>query len=741
MYGLIFKILNMSITATLTALAVILLRLILKRAPKWIPYALWSVVLFRLICPVSLSSAFSLLGGIGAPAAENGAVPYIPENIAHSAAPQGNLLLPSLSEAMNGSMAQGEEQPAADPLEAPEAIAAFPWLLGVAAMLVYSVVSYVLLKRRLSDATWLEDNVFETEAILSPFVCGLIKPRIYLPVGLTGPARGYVLLHERTHIRRRDYLIKPLAFLALSVHWFNPVIWLSFRLMCRDMEMSCDERVARELDPAGRAGYSAALLRLATGRPIPAGSPLTFGENGAKERIKNILGYKKPAFWAVAAAAVACAAAAVCLLTNPAGISLHLDRQDISSATALDFRRGDPYTRELQEADMDELASRLAAVSGMRRSEKYAGLTPLYSITVALDDGTTIRICGYSAAGDMLDITYKGETYCVRDSGFASYVDRICAGENVTSATNAPRLASVYVYDQCLYMNPASSYYPFEGTGQLYLCRPDGFTIVSGETGEIQESDSPVDWRAKEVDTDEWSGMFRGGETVDISGYQSRLEYDISGRCRLYQMDGEVWLGQFSGEMLWNLYRLRETDIPLADIAGRASIPENKTLRADSPDGAYAAEAYGTNTRITAAGMYPYEGLRVIRNSDGAAVWSGMGYYRPAFLWSGDSKYVAVYGEARTWGECFLVEAGTGEVIGLPDMDAVAARLGAASQPAADRPDPSFKAVEWTGDTTIRVEYRWIAQEGEKEVSGAYEYDIAGGDIVSNTFEINHSPG
>ncbi|MEA4933843.1 MAG: M56 family metallopeptidase, partial [Lawsonibacter sp.] len=243
MYELVFKILNMSITATFMALAVIFLRLLLRRAPKWISYALWGVVLFRLVCPFSFSSEFSLLGGIGAPSAESGVVSYIPENLVHTATPQVNMIFPGVNETINSSLPQGEEQLVADPLEAPAAMATCLWLLGVAAMLVYSVTSYVLLKRRLSDATLLEGNVFETDAITSPFVCGLIKPRIYLPVGLPVPERGYVLLHERTHIRRRDYLVKPLAFLALSTHWFNPVMWLSFRLMCRDMEMSCDERV------------------------------------------------------------------------------------------------------------------------------------------------------------------------------------------------------------------------------------------------------------------------------------------------------------------------------------------------------------------------------------------------------------------------------------------------------------------------------------------------------------------
>lgn len=742
MHELIFKVLNMSITATFIALAVIFLRLLLRKAPKWISYALWSVVLFRLVCPFSFSSGLSLLGGIGVPTAENGVISYIPKNAIHMATPQVDLVIPDVNKAVNRSLPQGENQLVADPLDAPTTIMTFIWFLGVATMLVYSVFSYVLLKRRLSEATLLEGNVFETDAIISPCVCGLIKPRIYLPVGLLEADRGYVLLHERTHIRRWDYLIKPLAFLALSIHWFNPLIWLSFQLMSCDMEISCDERVVRELDQEGRAGYSAVLMRLATGRPILAGSPLAFGESGTKERVRNILNYKKPVFWVVAVTVIAVIFAAMCLLANPASI-FNLDEHSISSATTHDFRRDESYTRELQEIDIEELASRLAIVSSTRRSDKYTGLTPLYSIAVVLDDGTNIKICGYSSAGDMLDITYKSTTYCVSDSSFASYVDRICAGENVTSAINMSRPASgVYSFDECLYMNPASSYYPFEGTGQLYLCDLDSFTIVNKETKKIQESYSLIDWQAKTVNTNDWNSIFRN-EAVDISSYQSKIEYDIGGNYRLYQMDGEVWLSHFSGDILWSLYQLQKTDLFLSDIVGHtgSSIPENETLRVDSPDGTYRAEAYGTNKGITAAGLYPYDGLRLIRNSDETIVWSGDGYYRVEFLWSNNSKYVAVYREARIYGECFVVAADTGKVIKLPNMDTISAQLGASSQPAANRPDPIFRAMEWVNDTTIRINYRWTAQEGEKEVSGTYEYDIINGNIVSNTSKISDSPG
>jgi hypothetical protein len=191
-----------------------------------------------------------------------------------------------------------------------------------------------------------------------------------------------------------------------------------------------------------------------------------------------------------------------------------------------------------------------------------------------------------------------------------------------------------------------------------------------------------------------------------------------------------------SGESGTDIDERTDTDIPEGP-----SIPENETLRVVSPDGKYRAEAYGTNKSITAAGLYPYEGLRVIRSSDEVVIWSGEGYYIVEFIWSSNSKYVAVYGEARIYGECFVVDAEAGEAIGLPSLNDISGQLDAASQPAANRPDPYFKAVGWVNDTTLRVNFRWMAQEDERIVSGTYEYDITSGNIVSISSDIGDTPG
>jgi beta-lactamase regulating signal transducer with metallopeptidase domain len=762
MYELIFKILNMSITASLIAVAVILLRLLLKKTPRWISYALWSVVLFRLICPVSFSSPVSLLGGVGAPAASGGVVSYIPENIVHAEYPQVDLILPGVSEAVNDTLPQGDEQLAADPLEAPAAAAAVIWLLGVYGLLSYGLVSYVLLRRRLSDATLLEDGVFETDAVTCPFVCGILKPRIYLPVGLPEAERGYVLLHERTHICRRDYLIKPLAFLGLAVHWFNPLMWLSFRLMCRDMETSCDERAARALEPEGRAGYSAALLRLASKRSALPGGPLAFGESGVKARVRHILNYKKPAFWLAAAALAAVIAASVFLLANPAGRPggvLYKDGYSQAVGGGTDYAGIDLSMRALK-LDASPTILTVTWRNGsdydiffgehymIYRSENGRWVSCAAEDDVIFHDvafdlapgGSTVKNY-YNYSFDLSRTgTYRLETYfyfkkdvpVTEEERQKVWLDfRITEGAPPSAALEP----GVYAAEEVLYLSSLNSSHQSDESGRilpslLYVIDGSGFRIADSETLEERLGYSGLSWQGEAVDLEEWYAMFSPG-APDIGGYASRMEYDTGGAFRLYQMDGEIWLAELNGDTLRTLYTLKKTDISVSDIVGRTgpSIPDNGTLRVDSPDGTYRAEAYGTNKGVTAAGLYPYEGLRVVRNSDDAVLWRGSGYYEAEFLWSGDSRYVAVYGEARTYGTCFVVDARTGNAVELPGLTSVAEHLDAGAQPDGGRPDPYFRALEWQDDTTLRVSYRWTSAEG-KDVSGSYTFNIATGDIL-----------
>ena len=321
---------NMSLTASVVILAVLAVRLLLRRAPKVFSYALWAVVLFRLLCPVSVTSAVSLLGALGAPAQERTAVTsvveYVPADIVRNMAPAVTPLPQEPFPAEPGesivSTAPSVTQPDAapvSPLSGPVAVLTLTWLTGMALLLLYSVISLLRLRRRLVGAVRLEDNIYLADYIPSPFVMGLFRPKIYLPSTLMETERGYILRHEQYHLRRRDHVVKLLSFLALCVHWFNPLVWAAFILAGKDMEMSCDEAVVRELGEDIRADYSASLLSLATGRRIVAGMPLAFGEGDTGGRIRNLLNWKRPQPWMIAVCAVVCVGLIALCAANPKG--------------------------------------------------------------------------------------------------------------------------------------------------------------------------------------------------------------------------------------------------------------------------------------------------------------------------------------------------------------------------------------------------------------------------------------
>ena len=296
----------------------------------------WAVVLFRLLCPTSFSTDFSLLGIFHSPAVTNGSITYIPTDIVHTANPQVDLPLPGISQIINETLPQGDEQTVADPLEAPMAIATFLWLFGIAAMLIYSIVSVLILKNRLKSARYTKRNIYEADNLKTPFVLGIFSPRIYIPAGLTEEEKSYIIRHEQTHIRRFDHIIKPFAFLVLSIHWFNPLVWIAFILMGTDMELSCDERVLKEMGGDIKKAYSTSLLLLATEKRILNGSPLAFGEGNVGGRIKNVLNYKKPAFWMIGVAVVAVIAVGIGLAINPSQKVSLMDNSVFSGETQLD---------------------------------------------------------------------------------------------------------------------------------------------------------------------------------------------------------------------------------------------------------------------------------------------------------------------------------------------------------------------------------------------------------------------
>ena len=302
--------LNRSLAAGILILAVVLVRLVFKKAPRWLLCALWALAAVRLVCPVSIESVLSLI-----PSAE----PVQPEIIV-SAQPAITSGIPAVDAIVNPPLAAAfTPSPAqsANPLQIWTFVAACVWLAGIAALLLYAAVSALRLRLRVRTAVRLEGKVYQSEFVSSPFILGVIRPRIYLPFGLEAGAQAMVLAHERAHLRRGDQLWKPLGYLILTAYWFNPVCWLAYILFCRDIEAACDEKVVRELGEGCKAAYSRALLACSAPKKLITACPLAFGETGVKSRIKSVLNYKKPAFWLVLAAVLVSAAVAVCFLTDP----------------------------------------------------------------------------------------------------------------------------------------------------------------------------------------------------------------------------------------------------------------------------------------------------------------------------------------------------------------------------------------------------------------------------------------
>ena len=311
---LFIRILNMSITTSYVVIFVMVARLLLKKAPKSFSYALWSVVLFRMFSPFALASPLSIL----IPLSSSGSnfQEYIPMDIGLMVTPKGNTNLEVIDKVINNSLPTTTPAASVNPMQFQMSMLSIVWIIGIIALVIYAVCSYIKIKRKVQFAVLLKDNIFVSDQIKTPFVLGMIKPRIYLPNGLRTGEMDYIINHEMTHIKRRDYLIKPLAFLGLTFHWFNPFVWASYFLMIKDMEMSCDEAVMRESDYDIRENYSTSMLNLSI-RHSGLLIPLAFGESNIKSRIKNILNYKKPGFWIIGVAFILVLGMAIGLISNP----------------------------------------------------------------------------------------------------------------------------------------------------------------------------------------------------------------------------------------------------------------------------------------------------------------------------------------------------------------------------------------------------------------------------------------
>ncbi len=305
---LFLQLLNMSFTGGIVILFVLAVRLLLKKAPKIYSYVLWSVVLFRLICPFSFESALSLLPTKANP---------IAQDIVYMMQPQVDTGIFAIDNAVNGSLPPASPATSINPLQIWLFIGSLVWRAGMAVLLLYSFIALLRLKRRLQGAVYFRGNIYLSDNIETAFVIGIFRPKIYLPANLKEKEQEYILLHEQTHIRRFDHIIKIISFLALCIHWFNPLVWLAFLLSARDMEMACDEAVIKKLGYEVKKDYSSSLLTLATGRAIVGGTPLAFGEGDTKSRVKNVLSYKKPAVWLAVAAILVVAVVVAGLMANP----------------------------------------------------------------------------------------------------------------------------------------------------------------------------------------------------------------------------------------------------------------------------------------------------------------------------------------------------------------------------------------------------------------------------------------
>jgi len=597
-YAFMPRLLNMSLTASVTVVLVILLRFALKKAPKVISYALWGIVLFRLLCPFSIGSSFSVFNLLETPTEDSGfitsVIEYVPTDIVHTEYPSVVLPVPGVSDVINEALPQGEEQLRADPLEAPISFATYIWMAGVLVMGIYSAISYVQLRRKLRIVVPLRDNIFIADDIKSPFVVGLFRPRIYLPCNLSQKEQEYIILHEKHHIKRCDHIMKALAFLALAIHWFNPLVWVAFILAGKDMEMSCDEAVIRKVGTDVRADYSASLLTLATGRRIIAGTPLAFGEGDTKGRIHNLSKWKKPAVWIVIISVILCVGLAVCLITNPAN-GMHLYEIDDSRNYSDLLHERETITlssfgKETPVSDMGGLLKALDEVKVGRTAIPSRSEDRDHSHQIILDGRTYINF-SWDYTRVWIDNRVKPTyTYMVTNPLAVSQLFRDFGGDNTGSEIGSVGEiipGTTYVPYQCIYMNPLSSYAAMGGdSGLKYILGGEYLVIVNRGNGSIMSiasnpegemldngsGDSRAmvevgdwDWKEFPYTDEEWEALFWPEGIFVIEDirekYDNILYIHLSSEMFLLNLDGSLWLVTVSndpkvGTYIWSIYSL-----------------------------------------------------------------------------------------------------------------------------------------------------------------------------------------
>ena len=527
------KLVNLSISASWLILAVLVLRVVLKKAPKWVMPLLWGVVALRLVCLFSIESALSLI-----PSAEtipSEIVTETREPVLYEQATLDIVTNPTLPSAAEVPVGVSRQQAQVD-----FNIYSVLWLAGMAALLVHALVSAGKLKRKLATAILLRDNIYESEFVDSPFVFGVVKPNIYLPMHMDEGTAAYVIAHERAHLARRDHWWKVLGYLVLALHWFNPLVWVAYILFCRDIELACDERVVKGLDGAARADYSQALLSCAAPKRAVAACPLAFGEGNIKTRVKSALHYKKPAFWVAAAAVLAVVIVAVCFLTNPRSErgslvwAQKLNAADVASIELYVPAEGE--ARQYKKLDTEEMAQAVELINSSRGTyiEKpetvYAGLPVWFLLT--MDDGT-VHAVG-SVVGHYLII--DGDTFDADVENQAEWENYVLKGDSASPIDMADRLSyalygmttGVYTLGEAVFEDSVwetsyeetfantkstpelwlSSALGTDMTGILYgtVTAARGYSYRFSEWEEIDLTVSNFDWLFRSGSGEDWNG-------------------------------------------------------------------------------------------------------------------------------------------------------------------------------------------------------------------------------------------
>lgn len=527
------KLVNLSISASWLILTALVLRFVLKKAPKWIMPLLWGVVALRLVCPFSIESALSLI-----PSAEtipSEIVTETREPVLYEQATLDIVTNPTLPSAAEVPVGVSRQQAQVD-----FNIYSVLWLAGMAALLVHALVSAGKLKRKLATAILLRDNIYESEFVDSPFVFGVVKPNIYLPMHMDEGTAAHVIAHERAHLARRDHWWKVLGYLVLALHWFNPLVWVAYILFCRDIELACDEKVVKGLDGAARADYSQALLSCAAPKRAVAACPLAFGEGNIKTRVKSALHYKKPAFWVAAAAVLAVVIVAVCFLTNPKSErgslvwAQKLNAADVASIEL--YVPAEGKARQYKKLDTEEMAQAVELINSSRGTyiEKpetvYGGLPVWFLLTMA--DGT-VHAVG-SVVGHYLII--DGDTFDADVENQAEWENYVLKGDSASPIDMADRLSyalygmttGVYTLGEAVFEDSVwetsyektfantkstpelwlSSALGMDMTGILYgtVTAARGYSYRFSEWEEIDLTVSNFDWLFRSGSGEDWNG-------------------------------------------------------------------------------------------------------------------------------------------------------------------------------------------------------------------------------------------